>query len=250
MNAYRCLAIVALLSAPLVSMPAQAACKFGASGETSLQGVFDSMLGPGALDAESDCIAEPADALWQGGGAAATILIELAGFAADNVFGIYDPLDPQARQVALFGGRAGAGSSTSLAFVAAGSGFDVQTGGVTVSHFASADFGFYLRTPQQNTFFSQSSLNTDQADHMYAYQGNGDAFVGGPLADAAFATTMYLLAFEDLKVPNGDSDFQDFVAAINFMTPIPLPAGIYLLGGALALLGLSRRIDRASRECS
>jgi Domain of unknown function (DUF4114) len=240
------MALVVLLSLPLLATSARAACTFGASSEPTLQGVFDSMLGPEAPSATVDCVEPSADAVWRSDPeATATIIIELAGFAPNNVFGIYDPSNPT-RQVTLFGGAAGAGSSVSLAFVAGdASGFDVQVGGVALGQFASSDFGFFLRTPQHATFFSQASLNGDGADHLYVYQGNAQLFIGGPLAGVDFATSMYLLAFEDLRVPGGDSDYQDFVAAINFMTPIPLPAGVLLLGSALALFASMRRGNKA-----
>ncbi len=237
MKRMRWIVVVAALQVSLYAASANAACKFGSSGETPLQGVFDSVVGTRALSATNDCVAESADAVWRGGGeTTANIIIELAGFAAENVFGIYDPSNPTTNQVTLFSGSSGAGSGALLSFVDNGSGFDVQANGVVEGHFASNEFGFFLRTPERNTFFSQSALNGDQSDHLYAYQGNGGLFTGGPLAGESFATSMYLLAFEDKLIPKADSDFQDFVALIGFGTPVPLPAGVWLLGGALALL--------------
>jgi hypothetical protein len=219
-----------------------ASCTFGSSNETTLQGVFDSVLGSGAPSATNDCLSAAQDAVWNPPGeTAATIIIELAGFAANNVFGIYDPQDPLAKQVTVFTGGASIGDSATIQLVANGSGFDVRINNTPQSMFASNEFGFFLQTPQQHTFFSQAQLNSDSADHMYAYQGAGQLFVAGPLAGLAFATSMYLLAFEDLLIPQGDEDYQDFVVAVNFV-PIPLPAGIWLLGSALAwFAALSRR---------
>ena len=50
------------------------------------------------------------------------------------------------------------------------------SGGLTTSA-----FGFYLGTAANGTFFSQTGRNADGVDHLYAYQGNGQAFLGGPL---------------------------------------------------------------------
>lgn len=240
MQTTSCRLLVAILL--VVSTHVRASCVFGESSETSLQGVFDSVLPAGSLVAAGDCVASSADMLWSAQGrAAASILVEIAGFAGGNVLGIYDPLNPESGRVSLFAGPDGAGSNTTFSLVSSGGGYDVVTNGRVEGHFASDVFGFYLRTPQHQTFFSEPSRNADRADHMYAYRGNGAAFSSGPLAGSVFAASMYLLAFEDLPIPRGDRDFQDFVATVNFITPIPLPAGAALLGVALAWLRFRRR---------
>ena len=235
--------LFALLLAPFIAVQANAACTFGTSNETSLQGVFNNVLGAGAPSAANDCLA--ADAIWTAPGqVVATIIIEIAGFSGDNSFGIYDPTQPS-QQATIFVGSDNMGATKTIQLVSNGSGFDVLVGGsaAPAATFASNTFGYFLRTPQQNTFYSESARNIDAADHMYSYQGNGATFVGGPssLVGTSFATSMYLLAFEDLLIPQGDRDYQDFVAAVNYAMPIPLPAGFALLAGALAVVGAWRR---------
>lgn len=234
---------LALLSALTLANPARAACTFGASNETSLQGVFNSVLGNGVLSATNDCLASSADAVWTAPGqVVATIIIEIAGFSGSNSFGIYDPAHPT-QQATVFTGSDGMGATATVQLVGNGAGYDVLVDNARAATFASNSFGYFLHTPENNTFFSQAALNSDAADHMYSYQGNGHSFTGGPLAGTSFATSMYLLAFEDLVIPQGDSDYQDFVAAVNYASPIPIPAGIWLLGSVLALLGA--RVRRA-----
>src|SRR5262245_22935885 len=218
---------------------AHAACTFGTSPETSLQGVFDSTLGAGALDATNGCVLADNDQVWTAQGeVAATILVEIAGFANQNVFGIYDPVQPTG--VSVFSGAQSTGATATIQLVANNSKYDVVVNGIVRSQFTTPNFGFYLLTPQQNVFYSQPSLNADRADHMYSYRGNGGTFVSGPLLGSQFTSQMYLLAFEDLPIPAGDEDFQDFVALVNY-APVPLPAGGWLLGSVLALFVVLRR---------
>jgi hypothetical protein len=220
---------------------AHAACTFGTSPETSLQGIFDSVLGPGTLSATNDCLAPNLDQLWNAPGeVVATVLIEIAGFASQNVFGIYDPKAHTQSQVTVFGGPEGPGASAMIQLISNGSSYSVLLNGVVQGQFATQDFGFFLRTPENNTFYSQPGFNVDAADHLYSYRGNDATFVSGPLNGTTFSNAMYLLAFEDLRIPGGDGDFQDFVATANF-APVPLPAGVLLLGSVLGIGAVIRR---------
>jgi hypothetical protein len=226
----------------LLAAPVHAACTFGASNETTLQGVFDTVLGSGVLSAANDCLPDSADAVWTAPGqVVATIIIEIAGFSGSNSFGIYDPSHPS-QQATVFTGADGMGTSATVQLVTnAGGAYDVLIDSVLATTFASSSFGFFLHTPQNNTFFSQSALNIDSADHMYSYQGNGHPFIAGPLDHTDFTTSMYLLAFEDLLMAQSDRDYQDFVAAVSSASPIPLPAGIWLLGSMLVMFESLRR---------
>jgi hypothetical protein len=224
----------------------QAACTFGTSSETSLQGVFDSVLGPGSVSATNDCLASNLDQLWTApGDVVATVLIEIAGFANQNEFGIYDPSAHTQRQVTVFSGPASSGASATLQLVSNGASYDVRVNGALQGQFATQNFGFFLHTPLNDTFFSQPGFNVDGADHLYSYRGQGQTFVSGPLGGTAFSDAMYLLAFEDLRIPGGDQDFQDFVATANF-APVPLPASIVLLGSILGIGGFMRRLTSSA----
>src|SRR5882672_6336140 len=236
-----CLGALALIILPWSVAGAAAVCTFGAPGsESTLQAVFNNLLGSShAPNTGSDCLPEGNDGRWQTTGtASATIVIELAGFASSNTFGIYDVLDPlnPAKQLQLFGGAASAGATAFITFTASGGGFTVVIGWPgkpdrAPAKFGSTAFGFYLNTPEDNpntpasdrsTYFSQTSLNNDGTDHLYAYRGNGSPFLSPPLAGQKFATNGALLAWEDLR-GGGDRDYQDFVVYASGITPVPLP---------------------------
>jgi hypothetical protein len=232
---------------------AYAVCTFGGSGESSLQSSFNTLLGSGALDAANSCVDDGSDVAWTtvGTTASTTILIELAGNASSNTFGIYDLNDPS-RRLSVFEGNdaASAFASLRLAQLANGS-WRVSVreqnnpddpSGWTAMTIATSAFGFYLGTATQGTFFSNTALNTDGLDHLYSYAGTNTEFLSGPLAGEVFASQDYILAWEDLRAPGGDRDYQDFVAIVQDVTPVPLPTAIWLLAsGLIGLAGVARR---------
>jgi hypothetical protein len=244
---------VAALALLAWSLPAASAvCNFGPQGgEASLQDTFDTLLGNAAPHTQSDCFADTADGIWRTNGvAAATIIIELAGFADQNIFGIYDRASPGNR-LTVFPGRSDEGSSATISFSQNGDDYSVQvTRGNrrSSSLFESGLFGFFLTTPQGNTFYSDSGLNEGYAhpDHMYAYQGTGGYFQSGPLSGQLFDTNSYLLAWEDLRGdnPSYDGDFQDMIVLAQSVLPVPLPAAAIFLLSALPFLMPFRRTHR------
>jgi hypothetical protein len=235
----------ALLAVLGFAADAHAACTFGASGEPSLQQTFNDLFGTAnAPDVRNDCLSDGAgpgrDGNWQSTGASsATIMLELAGFADFNTFGLYDPANPH-RRLEVFGGRLGPGSTASLVFTNVAGGTQVAMSIVgspaapRVVTFSSDAFGFFLSTPEGNTFFTQSSLNAGGADRTYAYRGEGQTFMRGPAVWTEFGANDAILAYEDLV--HGDDDFQDFVVLVRGVEPIPLPAAAMLLLSGLALV--------------
>lgn len=243
-------AVIAALA--LGAQQAHAICTFGGSGEPSLQSSFNSMLGTGAPDAVTSCVDDGSDAAWTtvGTTGSASILIELAGNAASNTFGIYDLNDPS-RRLSVFEGNDAVSSFATirLASLASG-GWRVSVRevnnpgdptGWTHMTVATAAFGFYLGTSSQGMFFSDTALNTDGADHMYAYAGSNAEFLSGPLEGEVFGLQDYILAWEDLRA-TGDRDYQDFVAIVQDITPVPLPTALWLFAsGLIGLAGVARR---------
>lgn len=225
----------------------QAACVVGPSsgGEPSLQAALNQMLAP-APDVGSACLDDGHDSYWTSTGrSSATVLLELAGFANVNSFGLFDSADPDNR-LEVFVGSADAGARAQLTFGA--------NGWVTVSYgahvirrakFSGEAFGFYLLTGEGNRLMSDSALNPGGVDRMYAYTGTGAEFVGGPVArdgnsnNNIFNADDVILAYEDLL--SGDNDFQDFVVLVRGVSPIPLPAGAWLFLSAGAGWWLRRR---------
>ena len=255
-----------LLALAMFSVDARAACAFGptpSGGEPTLQAALNGLLSD-APDTVQDCLADGTapngDAHWVTlSPTSATILLEIAGFANQNRFGLYDAANPNNR-IQIFSGPQGPGATAAITFTAAaGGGYNVTvtigtSSWSTSTPFVGTAFGFYLRTPQNNTFFSDSALNSGQVDRMYAYRGNGSQFISGPVTtdgnpgNDLFGANDVILAYEDLV--HGDNDYQDFVVLVRGVQPsvVPLPAAAWLLGSGL--LGLGGLVRRRRREAA
>lgn len=227
--------------------PAEAV-SFG-DGGAALQAVLDGITvpPPSSIDVTTDEIADADDSAWSitaTGGAVSTLIVELAGLATSNVFGVYDAADPT-KQVTIFNGAASTGAQGLLSIKDDGSVFVnfVDTG----VDFAGNMFGFFLdSTPsgEANTgvWFSDTSLNSDGYDHMAAYQGTGDLVDLPDVAPGVWTPSEYILAWEDLDGAIADGDFEDFVVMVESVQPVPLPGAVWLFGtGLMALVGFARR---------
>ena len=235
----------------LCGSPAMAAL-FG-DGGAALQGVLDGITvgGPSSVNVATDELVDtqslgwPYDSDWAVGGAGgsiSTVIVELASFGASNTFGVYDTANPT-NSVELFTGAATTGSQVILSRLADGS--VLVTFGDNGIDFADNMFGFYLDATVGNSnsaavFHSDTSLNTDGVDHMYAYQGVGDTVQIFPFAAGTWASNEYVLAFEDIY-GGGDMDFTDFVVMVESVTPVPVPAAVLLGMIGLGVAGLKLR---------
>jgi hypothetical protein len=225
----------------LAAAQSHAACTFGSgSGEPSLQSTFDTLLGADSVNVQTACIADGADGAWTTTGQVGTIdiQIELAGNAQSNTFGIYDLVT--GNRVQVFEGDDGANTLGVIRVSQSNGAWSVRvldthasgsegTGWGGTFALSSSAFGFYLGTTN-GTFYSETTRNTDGVDRMYSYGPLGGNFPGE-----------YVLAWEDLL--NGqDRDYQDFVATVQDITPVPLPTAVWLLGsGLIGLAGVARR---------
>jgi hypothetical protein len=217
---------------------------FGSDGGAGLQGVLDShttapIAGVSSVNVVTDNLVDGADAYWAveaSGGSVTTLVFNLsAAFAPTNAFGLFDAAN-SGNKVQVFAGGDAVGTMRTLGIQADGSVF--LGGSDTGINFAGNTFGYYLDATTGNVnanavFYSDTTLNADQVDHMYAYAGKGDTFQVPPWSAGTWSAHEYVLAFEDLWA-GGDQNYQDLVVMVESVNPVPVPAAV-LLG----LLGLS-----------
>ena len=192
--------------------------------ETPLQTILDSRVVGTSIDVNADQSLD--DSYWTANlNPAAYLVVEIAGYAATNAFGLYEVGSPS-NKIEVFDGAA-TGMSGKVNIV------------VPTSWKA---FGFYMQNSVIGfTWYSDAALNGDGAkDHFVAYQGA----TGATLGNASFGSSDYVIAIEDSNL--GDQDYNDMVVLVQNVKPVPEGgATIAFLGlGLIAIHALRRKLQR------
>jgi hypothetical protein len=227
----------ALLTSPFVlhavPTPVNPLGEHGTSTTLSLQGIINARGNTlVTIASDADQLDDSLDSWWNASTSLASgMVIEVAGYAPNNSFGIYDVSNP-GQKLQIFGGGSSAGATA-----------------VTFSPYST--FGFYLKnTVAGFTWYSDSSLNAGGLDHMVAYQGKGETLNLGsnpaaPSGSVLWDADTFLLGWEDLSL--GDWDYNDMVVTVSNIRPSNVPDGastVMLLGVALGFLAVTGRVAR------
>lgn len=190
--------------------------------ETPLQSILDSRVVGTSVNVNSNQVA--GDSYWTAElNPAAYLIIEIAGYAPNNAFGLYEAGSPGNKLEVFAGSVSGMSGQVSIAIPVGWSAF-----------------GFYLQnTAAGFTWYSDAALNAGGGqDHFVAFGGAA----GATLSGAAFDANDYVIAIEDLNL--GDQDYNDMVVLVQNIQSVPEGgATIAFLGlGLVAIHSLRRKL--------
>jgi hypothetical protein len=209
------------------------------SAEMTLQGVFDTYITTGSLNAYSN---QSNVALWNPAEANIDSYLITLISAAQGALGIYNPAGTMVL-LPLTSNQAGFGIND------AG---DLYVNGSLVASGFGNTFGFYWATAGL-TSYTEDSRNDKGVGYGLANNILALTYLvpdGFNVKTAAFGGTTvtaqgnndWILAFEDwAENAGGDGDFQDAVFFVEDMNPVPEPGTLLLIGSGLAGLALYGR---------
>ncbi|MBU0716881.1 MAG: hypothetical protein KJ749_01425, partial [Planctomycetes bacterium] len=168
----------------------------------SLQGVLDGMTvsGPG-IDVYNDQSPAALFTNDASGSSVATMIIEIAGYAGSNEFGIYSASNPTNKAM-VFAGSDVSGDVATISFMANG---DIKVNGAVVANGFSSTFGFYTDVYADDgnvgtldyTVYSEDSLNPGGNAQALVYQGDNATRLQLPgFAPGTFTDSEFIIAFE------------------------------------------------------
>lgn len=182
-----------------------------------------------------------------GGSSVASMMLEIAGLASTNKFGIYNTNGWKAQ---LFEGSNSVSDGALLSF---------NNGNLAVSRLQSGNdfgntstdylgfgniFGFYLERQDGVTFYTETARNHNQSQQAVVYRGNNQTVLQIPGTNQiTFTDNRFIIAFDDLLRVGGysDSDFQDMVVLVDSIEPASVPESsttVAMLGFGICGIGL------------
>jgi len=186
------------------------------------------------VNAPANRLDDSLDQVWTTGGlpSVQTLLLEIAGHRAGNEFGLYN-LTTGVKLPVFPGTDAGVTSKT-VTFDSSGN----ATVGTTTK-LIGATFGFYLAYGN-TTFYSHESDNPETSgpkDHMVTLVTTGPKTLNLSSYSPTYTSGgtipwhpgEFLLAWEDLPLTSGDSDYQDMIVKVAVPEPTTMLAGALLL---------------------
>jgi hypothetical protein len=180
-----------------------------------------------------------------------SLLLELAGNAPNNTFGIYDTA-ATGNKLQILDGSAGPNLDPSVAKQLT---FTVDMFGVTTISVAGggslvlpsghSTIGFYLNTGAggNGTFYSQMGLNGGNLQHVAAFNILDTAYGRAPFPTVG--QSGYVMGWEDLPAASSDLDYQDMVVSL---TALPVPEPTTIVAGVLLLVPFGASTFRTLRR--
>lgn len=207
---------LAAFALTLVSANATPVNVSGANGEQTLQQIVGSSFNVNTAQLAND-------SYFTATSMSGKMIIELAGYAPDNAFGIYLKGSPAVQQQ-LFAGSAVAGNTAVI---------DVEALGWY-------EFGFFMRNITQGfIWYSDATLNAaGKLDHFVTFKGAASPVPA--TTGITLGANDYLIGIEDLNL--GDWDYNDMVVKVSLVPRVPdTGATAALMGLGLAGLAILRR---------